>query len=67
MVEAARVSTVSSAHQFRTGTAQPASPHDAVHLAGFGVSRTKLWMRLMLPSASPARLASSLRWSSTCG
>ena len=33
---------------------------------GLGVSRTKLWMRLMLPSASPARLASSLCRSSTC-
>ncbi len=66
MVEAARVMTDSNAHQFSTGNWAASVSLMMLCISRVScVSRTKLWMRLMLPSASPARLASSLRRSST--
>ena len=66
MVEAARVMTDRSAHQFSTGNCAASVSRMMLCISRVSaVRRTKLWMRLMLPSASPARLASSLCRSST--
>ena len=66
MVETARVMTVSTAHQFSTGNcAASVSAMMRFISPVSAASRTKLWMRWTLPSASPARLASSLWRSST--
>ena len=66
-VEAARVSTESSAHQFSTGYCAARVSRMMRCISPVSCpSRTKLWIRWMLPNASPARLASSLWRSSTC-
>ena len=66
MVEAARVSTDRNAHQFNTGNcAWSVWPIMRCISRVSAPSRTKLWIRWMLPSASPARPASSLCRSST--
>ena len=65
-VDAARVRTVRKAHQFSTGYWAASVSRMMRCISPVSTARrTKLWMRWMLPSASPARLASSLWRSST--